>query len=130
MWIELERDLAELFSDYRAPRKLESGYHLDHQKDTPSGRASTYDTPKCQKIFELYSSGHSAKKAGEAVGLPEHTVLRVLNKLGVPLRKAGRAGKISPEKVQRLASLGMTGLEIAKELGVNQSSISRVLRKK
>ncbi|GAA1318709.1 hypothetical protein GCM10020360_11960 [Nonlabens tegetincola] len=81
------------------------------------------------QILDLYAQGLPANKVAERLGKPHKTVLDVLNRNGVKIRKAP---PITPSQAAEIARLYGTGLSIAKvadNIGVSKSAVEKSLKR-
>lgn len=79
-----------------------------------------------QEIVDLYERGYSGKKIGPMFGVSWQTVLAVLRKLGVEIRRGGAPTVLTPAikaETRKLLDQGVKRVAIGAIVGVSPSTI-------
>jgi DNA invertase Pin-like site-specific DNA recombinase len=87
---------------------------------------------KIEEIILLYNSGVPPKEIGEKFGIMNNSVTRILRKKGIDRNQAADCIREDAEKVKYIIKQYTDGVSseiIAKELGINGSTVCRILKK-
>lgn len=81
------------------------------------------------QIIEMYNSGASMKKTGEAFGISAVTVKNILERYNIPKRTKGGIYKLPDDEIIKMYTSGKSCQEIANHFNVAFHSISNLLEK-
>ncbi|WP_449279811.1 hypothetical protein [Leucobacter sp. GX0328] len=80
-----------------------------------------------EEILALYGNGLNAEEVGRQIGRPGRTVLDVLRRHDIKLRRRTKLDEIDSEEVVELYESGLSPIEVGTRLGISSNSVNKIL---